>query len=88
MVPDHDPHFAGIFTDGAIEQPMIAEADLLIGVGLDPVELMWAAELLTAVRERLRVITIVFSDASLSLIEINQATTASARVFWRRAGHD
>jgi acetolactate synthase-1/2/3 large subunit len=40
VVPDHDPHFAGIFTNGAIEQPMIAEADLLIGVGLDPVELI------------------------------------------------
>jgi len=34
--------------------------------------LMCAAELLTAVRERLRIITIVFSDASLSLIEIKQ----------------
>jgi len=34
--------------------------------------LMCAAELLTAVREKLRIITIVFSDASLSLIEIKQ----------------
>jgi len=34
--------------------------------------LMCAGELLTAVRERLRIITIVFSDASLSLIEIKQ----------------
>ena len=34
--------------------------------------LMCAGELLTAVRERLRVITIVFSDASLSLIDIKQ----------------
>jgi acetolactate synthase-1/2/3 large subunit len=34
--------------------------------------LMCAAELLTAVRERLRIIVIVFSDASLSLIEIKQ----------------
>jgi acetolactate synthase-1/2/3 large subunit len=33
---------------------------------------MCAAELLTAVREKLRIITIVFSDASLSLIEIKQ----------------
>ncbi len=40
--------------------------------------LMCAAELLTAVRERLRVITIVFSDASLSLIEIKQQQRAHA----------
>jgi acetolactate synthase-1/2/3 large subunit len=40
VVPDHDLHFAGVFTNGAIEQPIVAEADLLIGVGLDPVELI------------------------------------------------
>jgi acetolactate synthase-1/2/3 large subunit len=34
--------------------------------------LMCAAELLTAVRERLPIVTIVFSDASLTLIEIKQ----------------
>jgi acetolactate synthase-1/2/3 large subunit len=34
--------------------------------------LICAAELLTAVREKLRIIVIVFSDASLSLIEIKQ----------------
>jgi len=34
--------------------------------------LMCVGELLTAVRERLRIIVIVFSDASLSLIEIKQ----------------
>jgi acetolactate synthase-1/2/3 large subunit len=34
--------------------------------------LMCVGELLTAVREQLRIITIVFSDASLSLIEIKQ----------------
>ena len=34
--------------------------------------LMCAAELLTAAREKLRIIVIVFSDASLSLIEIKQ----------------
>ena len=34
--------------------------------------LMCLGELLTAVRERLRIIVIVFSDASLSLIEIKQ----------------
>jgi len=33
---------------------------------------MCAGELLTAVREKLRLVAIVFSDASLSLIEIKQ----------------
>ena len=40
VVPDADPHFAGVFTNGALERPLIAEADLLLGVGLDPVELI------------------------------------------------
>ena len=32
--------FAGVFTNAAIEQPVIDESDLLIGIGLDPVELI------------------------------------------------
>ena len=40
VVPDADPHFAGVFTNGTLERPLVAEADLLIGVGLDPVELI------------------------------------------------
>jgi acetolactate synthase-1/2/3 large subunit len=40
VVPDVDPHFAGIFTNGSLERPLIEEADLLIGVGLEPVELI------------------------------------------------
>ena len=40
VVPDDHPWFAGVFTNGAIEQPLIDESDLLIGVGLDPVELL------------------------------------------------
>jgi acetolactate synthase-1/2/3 large subunit len=45
VVPDADPHFAGVFTNGTIERSLVAEADLLLGVGLDPVELIprpWA----------------------------------------------
>jgi acetolactate synthase-1/2/3 large subunit len=40
VVPDDDPHFAGIFTNGTIERQIADEADLLIGVGFDPVELL------------------------------------------------
>jgi acetolactate synthase I/II/III large subunit len=40
VVPDDHPWFAGVFTNSTIEQPMIDECDLLIGLGLDPVELM------------------------------------------------
>ena len=40
VVPDDHPWFAGVFTNGSIEQPLIDRADLLIGVGLDPVELL------------------------------------------------
>ena len=47
VVPDDHPLFAGIFTNAVIEQPLIDESDLLIGVGLDPVELIprpWTRE--------------------------------------------
>jgi acetolactate synthase-1/2/3 large subunit len=40
VVPDEHPLFAGVFTNALIEQAVIAESDLLIGVGLDPVELL------------------------------------------------
>ena len=40
VVTDDHPWFAGVFTNATIEQPMIDECDLLIGVGLDPVELL------------------------------------------------
>jgi acetolactate synthase I/II/III large subunit len=44
-VADDDPHYAGLFTGGAIEQSCMKAADLIILVGLDPVELIrkpWA----------------------------------------------
>jgi acetolactate synthase-1/2/3 large subunit len=40
VIPDDSPRFAGVFTHGAIERPLVSEADLLIGAGLDPVELI------------------------------------------------
>jgi acetolactate synthase-1/2/3 large subunit len=40
VVPDDHPWFAGVFTNASIEQAIINESDLLIGVGLDPVELI------------------------------------------------
>jgi acetolactate synthase-1/2/3 large subunit len=40
VVPDSHPWFAGVFTNAAIEREIIDESDLLIGVGLDPVELL------------------------------------------------
>jgi acetolactate synthase-1/2/3 large subunit len=45
VVADSDEWFAGVFTNAAIEQPVLDESDLLIGIGLDPVELIpraWA----------------------------------------------
>lgn len=40
VVPDDDAWFAGVFTNAAIERPIVDESDLLIGIGLDPVELL------------------------------------------------
>jgi acetolactate synthase-1/2/3 large subunit len=55
--------------------------------------LMCLGELLTAAREKLRIITVVFSDASLSLIEIKQqarqlraAGVAIGEIDWRAIG--
>ena len=40
VVPDTHPCFAGVFTNGAIEREIVDQCDLIIGVGLDPVELL------------------------------------------------
>lgn len=45
VVPDDHPCFAGVFTHAAIERSMLEQSDCIIGVGLDPVELLprpWA----------------------------------------------
>lgn len=38
VIADADPHFAGIFTCGAAEGPVLDSADAIIMVGADPVE--------------------------------------------------
>jgi acetolactate synthase-1/2/3 large subunit len=40
VVPDDHPWFAGVFTNASIERTILDESDLLIGIGLDPVELI------------------------------------------------
>jgi acetolactate synthase-1/2/3 large subunit len=40
VIPDSHACFAGVFTNGSIERAIIAQSDLLIGIGLDPVELL------------------------------------------------
>lgn len=40
MVADSAPWCAGVATGATIESPLLAEADLVLGVGLDPVELI------------------------------------------------
>ncbi len=40
VLPDRHPWFGGVFTNAAIERPLVERADLLIGLGLDPVELI------------------------------------------------
>jgi acetolactate synthase-1/2/3 large subunit len=39
-LPDDHPLAAGLFTNGALERRLVAGADLLVGIGLDPVELL------------------------------------------------
>ena len=40
VVPDTHPSFAGVFTHAALEEPFVRSADLIVAVGLDPVELL------------------------------------------------
>ena len=40
VVPDSNKNFVGIFTGGKVEQACILESDLIILIGLDPVELI------------------------------------------------
>jgi len=39
-VPETWPHFAGLLTGGTIEAPVLEQADLLVGIGFDSVELI------------------------------------------------
>jgi acetolactate synthase-1/2/3 large subunit len=40
VLPDAHPLYAGLFTGGTLEAPCVGAADLIIQVGLDPVELI------------------------------------------------
>ena len=40
VVADRHPWFAGVFMNAAIDRTAVADADLIIGLGLDPVELL------------------------------------------------
>ena len=45
MVPDSAAEAAGLFTGGTVESPLLSGADLIVGLGVDPVELIpatWA----------------------------------------------
>ena len=45
VVPDDHPCYAGVFTNAAIERPIVDASDLILAIGLDPVELLprpWA----------------------------------------------
>jgi acetolactate synthase I/II/III large subunit len=43
ILPDSGAEAAGLFTGGTMESPLLAAADLIIGLGVDPVELIPAA---------------------------------------------
>jgi len=40
VVPDGHPCFAGVLTNGAVESPLLEEADAFLAIGFDPVELL------------------------------------------------
>jgi acetolactate synthase-1/2/3 large subunit len=40
VVPDRNPWFGGVLTNGALEREVLEHADVFIAIGLDPVELL------------------------------------------------
>jgi len=40
VIPDSSPHFGGIYTGATIERALLEAADLVIGIGLDPIEMI------------------------------------------------
>jgi acetolactate synthase I/II/III large subunit len=40
VIPDAHPSYAGVFTHAQMERALIEESDLIVGIGLDPVELL------------------------------------------------
>ncbi|HEX5474097.1 MAG TPA: thiamine pyrophosphate-binding protein [Vicinamibacterales bacterium] len=40
VIADDDPSFAGVFTLGEVERAIVGQADLILALGLDPVELL------------------------------------------------
>ncbi len=40
VIPDDHPWFAGVLTNGALERPVLEQADLFVTAGFDPVELI------------------------------------------------
>jgi acetolactate synthase I/II/III large subunit len=57
VIADADASYAGLFTLGEIERPLVEHADLLLTVGLDPVELLprpwpWAHPIVHCARAR------------------------------------
>lgn len=100
VIADLDPAFVGIFTGGAAEKPAVLEADLIILIGLDPVELIlqpWAYETdtleLSLTQHPLHYLSPTVSligDLAATLEQLHTATTTShwppTRV--RRLGRD
>ena len=43
VMPDRCAEAAGLFTGGTMEWPLLSEADVIVGLGVDPAELIPAA---------------------------------------------
>lgn len=68
VVPESWPTFAGLFTGAAVERPLLAGADLVLGIGLDAVEAMpgpWSTGATVVLAHSHPVETAYFGDPSL-----------------------
>lgn len=62
VIPESWPNFAGIYTGGALERPLLGSADAIVGVGVDPVEPIgsWPMEVPTVLLRSHRIDTTHF----------------------------
>lgn len=88
VIADRDPMYAGLFTLGEVERPLVARADLLITVGLDPVELLprrwpWEQPVVhcarwRAARDQMPAGETMIGDLAATLRELDDALPASS----------
>lgn len=79
VVPESWPTFAGLFTGAVLERPLLERADLVVGIGLDPVEAIpgpWPYDAPVVLLHSHAVETAYFGEAALATGPYDQVLPA------------